>query len=292
MKQWKLAMSDRTQRGFTLVELMIAMVIGLVLVAGIANIFSANKKAYRYNDALSGMFDNGGFALDFISGVLSDTGYVPDIDNFPDMDADNNGKTDKADVELWAYGANMPLSGTEGNGLTSDSLTINTMADPIMINDAGNPPIDCVGTVVTAATAPFNPNVAVIASYGISNQILVKNSPVSGRPALFCNNIELVDGIERLEILYGVDTDVPSDGAPDRYLPFDAIANPLQVLTVRIAILVASAEETRSAPDTATYNLLGTIVPAAKDKRQRRVMTSTIKLRNRCARAAGLDLCV
>ena len=42
----------RADAGFTLVELMIALVLGLVVVAGVGSVFLANQNAYRTNVAL------------------------------------------------------------------------------------------------------------------------------------------------------------------------------------------------------------------------------------------------
>lgn len=44
-------------RGFTLIELMIAMVLGLIVVAGVSSIFLANQQTYRSNEALSEVQD-------------------------------------------------------------------------------------------------------------------------------------------------------------------------------------------------------------------------------------------
>lgn len=40
-------------RGFTLIELMIAMLLGLVVISGVTSIFIANQRAYKTNEALS-----------------------------------------------------------------------------------------------------------------------------------------------------------------------------------------------------------------------------------------------
>ncbi len=55
------------QRGVTLVELMIAMLIGLVLIGGLIQIFIGSRESYRLNDAVSRLQENGRFAIDTIS---------------------------------------------------------------------------------------------------------------------------------------------------------------------------------------------------------------------------------
>ena len=45
------SVSGCRQRGVTLVELMIAMLLGLVLVAGIIQIFTGNRATYEFTDS-------------------------------------------------------------------------------------------------------------------------------------------------------------------------------------------------------------------------------------------------
>jgi type IV pilus assembly protein PilW len=49
--------------GLTLVELLIALVMGLVLLAGVVTVFVANKQTYRHQDALARLQENGRFAI-------------------------------------------------------------------------------------------------------------------------------------------------------------------------------------------------------------------------------------
>lgn len=63
------------KKGFTLVELMIAMVLGLILVAGVIQIFISNKQAYRVTDAHSKLQDNTRFALDVLSRDVRSAGF-------------------------------------------------------------------------------------------------------------------------------------------------------------------------------------------------------------------------
>lgn len=55
------------QSGFTLVEIMIALVIGLFLTAGMLQMYVANKHSFRFSDSLSRIQENGRYALAFIA---------------------------------------------------------------------------------------------------------------------------------------------------------------------------------------------------------------------------------
>jgi len=66
----------RSQRGLSLVELMIAMVIGLILMTGVLQIFIGSKRVYTTQDALSRIQENGRLAIDFIVRDTRMAGYA------------------------------------------------------------------------------------------------------------------------------------------------------------------------------------------------------------------------
>ncbi len=65
------------EEGFTLVELMIALVLGLLVVAGVGSVFIANKDAYRTNEALSQVQDASRTAFEFLARDVREAGSNP-----------------------------------------------------------------------------------------------------------------------------------------------------------------------------------------------------------------------
>lgn len=65
----------RTQGGFSIVELMVASVISLVLLAGIMQIFAGSKATYRMSEGLSRLQESGRFALHLINQSVRIAGY-------------------------------------------------------------------------------------------------------------------------------------------------------------------------------------------------------------------------
>jgi len=61
--------------GFSLVEVMIALVIGTLLLAGLIQIFGASRAAYQTSEGLSRTQENGRFALDFLQRDLRMAGH-------------------------------------------------------------------------------------------------------------------------------------------------------------------------------------------------------------------------
>jgi type IV pilus assembly protein PilW len=88
-----------------------------------------------------------------------------------------------------------------------------------------------------------------------------------------------------VRVLYGEDTDAPPDNQANIYRQASDVLNWTDVVSVRIALLVRTAENSGPDVDTKTYNLAGISVDPTSgatpdDRRQRRVFTSTIQLRN------------
>lgn len=61
-------------RGFTLVELMIALVLGLVIIGGVINIFLANREAYRTQQNLARIMDNARVAFELMAREVREAG--------------------------------------------------------------------------------------------------------------------------------------------------------------------------------------------------------------------------
>lgn len=63
------------QRGVTLVELMISLVIGLLVLGGVTYVFFASRTTYTYNETLSRIQENGRIALDSLNFDIRMAGY-------------------------------------------------------------------------------------------------------------------------------------------------------------------------------------------------------------------------
>jgi type IV pilus assembly protein PilW len=69
--------------GFSLVELMIALAIGLVLLAGLVSTFAQSAKAHRELQKFSQQIENGRYGLDLISSDLRHAGFYGQFYNLP-----------------------------------------------------------------------------------------------------------------------------------------------------------------------------------------------------------------
>lgn len=318
--------TENRQAGMTLVEIMIALLIGAFLIGGILQIFINSKQTYKMQEGLSRLQENGRFAMEFITHDLRMADYWGCFAN--GLGGITNNLNSAGDPDAYGYasgiegnqgtahGSNSALDlsdditirGANGSGILLTITSANTSADLnatshgfnandlIFVTDCNNADI-FQATAVTANTishaaatgTPGNTVATLSDTYDTDTQ-LYKVSTIkysiqpgeSGLPSLFRKidagaATELVEGVENMQILYGEDTD--ADSAPNYYVSVDSVANMNNVVSIRISLLVASADDNIvSQPLPYTYNG-GTTTPA--DRRLRRVFTSTIAMRNR-----------
>jgi type IV pilus assembly protein PilW len=89
---------------------------------------------------------------------------------------------------------------------------------------------------------------------------------------------ELVPDIEAMQVLYGVDTN--NSQTVSNYVTANQVVDFNTVMSVKVALLAASAPGAGRVPTAVTYNLLGTTVTPPADSRSRQVFEATIAVRN------------
>jgi type IV pilus assembly protein PilW len=89
----------------------------------------------------------------------------------------------------------------------------------------------------------------------------------------------LIPGVENIQLQYGVDTD--NDLKANLYESANLVGTRwANVVSVSIAMLIRTENESGPDVDTGTYTLLGTVINPVDDRRLRSVFTTTITLRN------------
>jgi type IV pilus assembly protein PilW len=273
----------RRQRGMSLVELMVAMTIGLVITVVIANLFLGTKQTYRTQDDLSRMQENLRFAFQVMGRVTRQAGYRADWNRTIDA--------------VFGVGVS-PIDGTNGTGANgSDTLIVRFQgsgagtsgANCLATNSCGGADgrvLDCLGNRVDRQMGPApSPYAPVFNVTFVENWLRVRTGGANGGTALFCSVdrgttwVEIVPDIDNMQVLYGEKT---GPTAVDRYLAAGTAGLSMGlVLNVRVALLHRSANLTAGATDTRTYNLVGTAVGPFNDQRIRLAATTNFVLRNR-----------
>jgi type IV pilus assembly protein PilW len=66
----------KTQSGFSMVELMVALVIGVVLTSGVISVFITSKNTYNLNNAVGQVQEEGRFALSTLQPLIAQAGFT------------------------------------------------------------------------------------------------------------------------------------------------------------------------------------------------------------------------
>ena len=75
MNSWQNFSKKASQQGFSIVELMIALVLGLVLMGGVIQAFISTKQAYNLNEEMAWIQENARFSVGFMAEDLRMAGY-------------------------------------------------------------------------------------------------------------------------------------------------------------------------------------------------------------------------
>lgn len=156
------------QLGFSLIELMIAMILGLFIIGGVLGVFISSSQSYRSNDALSSVQESGRFALEMIAHDLRNVGYKGACytDVFSVLD------TSSSDYEADAHDINDPIVGwtDDGTEFFAGSLTgyVNG-TDLVMIKHAA----ETAEVVLSADVGQSDTSFAAIGNEVTNRQIII-----------------------------------------------------------------------------------------------------------------------
>jgi type IV pilus assembly protein PilW len=253
---------QRKQQGFTLVELMVALVLSLIVALAAISALLVSRQGFTSVDATSQLRDNARFATDFITRLVVQSGFK-DVAFAASTKASNfnvAGANPNPAPNIFGFNDSI-LSTTAGSdpltaGNSSRSATC-TGADTVCNNGSdvlvlryqsaanftssipGGTDVDKVMFNCLGAAATLTPDSkeAQIVS------ILHVAKSTNGEPALMCKyqtadgamwvdeSQPLVEGVESFQVLYGTDGVVPNtapvagtnDSVPDRYLRADQL---------------------------------------------------------------------
>jgi len=283
----------KQQAGLTLIELMVAMVIGLFLLLSISSVYLSNLQSSSKRDQYSLLEDNARLALDSMKNVIQHTGFNTgkDVPVLPskfitaDVNPDaacstgsalftastitQNGANDNPDSIGVVYFGNDPFGGAGGAVVNTDCSGVGQLADSCQLHDVAN-------------TSSDNS-----LSYIYNTFFLENDGKLQCVGSLDSGKQLIAEGIENMQITYGVNTDGLLDGGANKYVnAADVNANEWEgVVSVQIAVLVKSQKEVKQIAEQKTYALLDKQITApagagVKDKFQRAVFSTTVHLRN------------
>ncbi|MES9934322.1 MAG: PilW family protein [Candidatus Sedimenticola sp. PURPLELP] len=356
------------EAGFGLVDLLVAMLLSLVLMAGVTQVYISSQSANVYSDNLAQLQENARFALDTLSKYIRLSGYMScspnNISNVVYPSTQSSGDDDIKKLEPYVT-LDRPIEGVDqvvtANGWYDDAVP-GTDALKIIYSGDSESSYRVVDHMPSVARLdldrvhPFQKGTLILVCEP-ERSALFQNSKSDGSPykSIFheksaanctqdlgysgnCSNSmahtfevgasvaelesrvfyignsaygggrslkqrrlniadgsetynildgnreELVEGVENLQILYGIDSPGDDDMTPDRYVKAGNVSDWGSVVAVKIWIIVATPEPLHDYTDTGTYAVAeetSVPIPEGDEHKYRAVFSTTIQLRNR-----------
>jgi type IV pilus assembly protein PilW len=354
-------MNRRRQRGLTLVELMVALVLAMLVMTGVIQLFIGNKKTYRAQDGLARIQESGRFAVflmskdlrsggnlgcsgpgemkirsvaanvpaelqpasdgsyqtvagqDNVSGTIalpSGASITPvagsDIINIRGLSPSAgiryvSGKMTASNVDIPLGHGNLTIGETDVLYVSDCAQgDIFRASNGVPAGDAGPLQHGTSGTDADGNTFAINTTTSLSYAYGEdaiigrlrSNWYYVgqtgrtyEGQPVSAlyRVDMVGNVDELLEGVEDMQILYGINDDNDPGRLADRYVTATGVTDWDRVVSTRVNLLVNSVARAADDPVPYDYTPAGTdLTPASdSDRRIRREFSFVSTIRNK-----------
>jgi type IV pilus assembly protein PilW len=323
-----------SQRGYTLIEIFISLAVGLALFAGILSVFVGMKTTTKETATYGELQENGRFALSVLSDDLLRQNFWGDYSGTLDRsmltaspdaapgnecvgEGLNNGTFPHAVGHfrtLWGKTVtnSSVMDCIDDAKITSDIIQIKrAISQPLTASTSNNYYIISNINEAEIFTGTNIPTVSNSQVWEYQHHIYYIREEAQGNntvPSLMQGRLTtnmvfdpIIDGIEMIRFMYGIDTDAPGSagyGIVDTFLSADErIALPAdnmtstqwdngnnnRILAIRIYVLARSILPDNKYTNTNTYNL-GDFPVTFNDNYRRLLFNSTVTLYN-----AGVD---
>lgn len=309
-----------TQSGLSLIELMVALVIGLLLTLGVLQVYMSGRDVYRMQESISHLQESGRYTLSLLARDIREAGFIGclaidwagvDDPNGTGVDFD---QTTVFDGTTGADGApdtlrirsTQPFNAALADVVFAEATTFAVednvqlaAGEVFVISDCRNAELFVAendvddGTFIEAtlplANSYFADAMGALyryrdVEYSVANtgRFTANNRPIS---ALFVNRgagaEELVEGVENLKIQFGVATDAePRPNQANEYLAASAVTRWDRIVSVQIDLLVQGLDD-GVATGPRAQSIAFRGTPVASDGRLRQVFSATVAMRNR-----------
>ena len=306
------------QQGFSLVEMMLAMLIGIIIMGGILSVYTNTRDQQRISEDQVNLVTDARFALETIAYDLRHAGVfggtnIPSLVSCRMGDASCPTALPLATGDChneWYINIDQPIFGGEGIIPAGYSCILNHQAntDVLVVRYADSNTVDTASLVADATyvrsnyiggqlfkgtAQPVIPDdkgtltanhQLYSRAYYISN---FSNVPGDGLPSL--RRVDLINGPQvqdqlllpgatNLQVQYGEDLD--GDGSIDQFVNADAVTDFTRVYAVRLWVLIKTEQRMEDLNTGRTYIIAGNSVTTPNDGYRRLLISSVIKMRN------------
>lgn len=304
-----------SERGFSLIEMMVSITIGLMIVAALVGVLASNSRSSKTNERTAELQSNGRYALDHLKRELRHAGYrgytwaepalpsgaIAMTGSVTECGGAGSGFVQNIRQGIWGDNDNNPFSSDciDSGYLRGDMLVIRRVssqpatalaADAFYFRSTYS-----AGEVFQGTTTPTGITGTPIASFALQEYVYYIGSddndaavPALRRVALQADGSMVdemvVSGVEHLQMQYGITT----TDLNTQYYEADAITGTStstspndwdNVHSVRIWLLSRNAKAENGYVNTNTYEM-GDQSYAVNDSFRRQLFTTVVQLRN------------
>jgi len=335
-------------RGYTIIEVMVAITISLIILAALVSAFAGNSRQRHAIERANQQTVDGSYALQLITDDLRNAGYVGTL-NPGAFSAPNPGIVIPAalpngcatDVPTLTSALILPIQGYDNGANAPACLTdlrANTdilvvrRASTCAVGSAGCDPqvagdvyLQASGCTTEFSAATYYVLDSNVASFTLHQKDCVTVAPLyqyrthiyfvanndqpgDGIPTLkraelgpgVFNIVPLVEGVENLQIEYGIDTNAPTTGSPAVYsadpnsylgcAPATCVGYWGNTVEAKVYVLTRDLTATQGYTDTKTYTLglnaagAANTIPAFNDGFRRHLYYALARLNNPASR--------
>lgn len=309
-------MNLKSQKGFSLVELLIAVALGIILSWAIMDVTLNASKTDREVQLTSEVIENGRYATDLLRNEIRLAGYFGNYINYSSgAAAQPNPCTSPMTVAVLTQGMTFPTFGLNnvaaGSQVCSGQVVL-TGSDAFLVRRIDTEITPVASLSPTQHYFQSTPQVMVlntgnnVASFSLkkkdgttsedlrafhqdiyfvgTDRVLKRQRLVNGAYV----TEPLVEGVDDMQVQYGIDRSgngsPNSDGANAAYVDIPATTAEWEnVVAIKVYLLMSSNYEAPGLPDNKTYSYAGKTVDAAaifNDRKKRRLFTTVARLSN------------
>jgi type IV pilus assembly protein PilW len=274
----------KNQAGFTLVELMISLALGLVISASVIQVMISNNATERLNRGLASVQENGRFIVSRLRNELLMAGRYdmlsPALNQDIDLVSEAYFVTNSPVPALGDFAGNAAIGAIEGVDGASDTLVVAMQGTQ-----------DCRG--VTHGYADDQEFFVVNQYFLDANSLKCRGFDgrvLQGQKVAVDNDADraytLLDDVYSFQVQYGISADFSSSdnsARPVQFITADALdaakASGAQVVAIRIALLLKADADIEIAQSTG-FKLLDEAVFTPSESRLFKQFEVTVTLRN------------
>ena len=274
------ARRHRPQQGFSLVELMITLTLGLVISGAIIQVLVSSSVTNKLNQAVAQVQESGRFIMARLSAEFYEVGrydqIIADVDTSVDIVAEAAYVENHPIAVAGDFATNATLGSIQTSSGGSDKLVVSLLSDE-----------DCTGNQHGYGGLEFH----VVNHYFVSGSTL-KCTGYDGRvlrglkvQTVSPLTVTLLDNVESFQVQFGVSSSITnSQGQAVSYVTADEIedlrALNQQVVSLRWALMLKSYQNEVRQTQSQKYALLNEASKTMDTAHYYQVFSKTLALRN------------